>query len=138
MIEWTSILIAILGSVGIGELINLFTARETKKGMQLDNKQKEDSRWETLVNELQDQNRVLQEQNTMLHERLDKKDERIFELDDRCADLRSRLDQVNTDLAKASLLKCNRLNCSDRRPPLGYTELSPAELVAEGYVSKSE
>jgi len=74
----------------------------------------------------------------MLHERLEKKDERIIELEDRSAELRAKLDETNTALAKASLLKCNRLNCDKRRPPLGYTELSPAELIAEGYTDKIE
>ena len=67
----------------------------------------------------------------MLHERLEKKDERIFELEDRGADLRMKLDEANTNLAKAMLLKCSRLNCSNRRPPLGYTELTPEEIVEE-------
>lgn len=138
MIEWGTIVVAVLGSVGIGEIINLLTVREQKKGLKIENKQKEDSRWETLLNEVQEQNNKLQEQNTMLHERLDKKDERIFELEDRCGDLRAKLDEATTALAKASLLKCNRLNCDKRRPPLGYTELSPAELIAEGYVDKME
>ena len=44
MIEWGTIGLAILGSVSIGELISLFTLREHKKGMKIDNKQKEDER----------------------------------------------------------------------------------------------
>lgn len=131
MIEWTTILIAIAGSISIGEIINLFTVREQKTSMNLDNKQKEDDRYLKLIDELQDQ-------NTMLHERLEKKDERIIELEDRCAELRAKLDETNTNLAKASLLKCTRLSCGNRKPPLGYTELSPAELMAEGYTDKIE
>ena len=131
MIEWTTILIAVAGSISIGEIINLFTVREQKKSMNLDNKQKEDDRYLKLIDELQDQ-------NTMLHERLEKKDERIIELEDRCAELRAKLDETNTNLAKASLLKCTRLSCGNRKPPLGYTELSPAELMAEGYTDKEE
>jgi len=131
MIEWTTILIAIAGSISIGEIINLFTVREQKTSMNLDNKQKEDDRYLKLIDELQDQ-------NTMLHERLEKKDERIIELEDRCAELRAKLDETNTNLAKASLLKCTRLSCGNRKPPLGYTELSPAELMAEGYTDKEE
>ncbi len=131
MIEWTTILIAVAGSISIGEIINLFTVREQKTSMNLDNKQKEDDRYLKLIDELQDQ-------NTMLHERLEKKDERIIELEDRCAELRAKLDETNTNLAKASLLKCTRLSCDRRKPPLGYTELSPAELMAEGYTDKEE
>lgn len=44
MIEWTSILIAVIGSVGINEIISLFTVKEQKKSMKIDNEQKEDSR----------------------------------------------------------------------------------------------
>ena len=124
MIEWTTIAIAVAGSISIGELINLFTVKEHKKGMTIENKQKEDERYLKLIDELQDQ-------NTTLHERLEKKDERIFELEDRCADLRQKLDEASTSLAKASLLKCTRLGCTSRKPPLGYTELTPEEIIEE-------
>lgn len=131
MIEWTTIAIAVVGSISVGELINLFTVKEHRKGMHIENKQKEDERYLKLIDELQDQ-------NTILNERLDKKDERIIELEDRCAELRNKLDDANTNLAKASLLKCTRLSCDRRKPPLGYTELSPEEMLAEGLVNNQE
>ena len=124
MIEWTTIVIAVAGSISIGEIINLFTIREHKKGMKIENKEKEDNRWEKLADQQADQ-------INNMNERLEKKDARIIELEDRCADLRNKLDEANTALAKATLLKCNRLNCTDRRPPLGYTDLSPEEMIAE-------
>lgn len=67
----------------------------------------------------------------MLNERIDKKDARITELEDRCVILRQQLDEKNTALAKATLLRCTRLACDRRKPPLGYSELSPAELLEE-------
>ena len=124
MIEWTTIVIAVAGSISIGEIINLFTIREHKKGMKIENKEKEDNRWEKLADQQADQ-------INNMNERLEKKDARIIELEDRCADLRNKLDEANTALAKATLLKCNHLNCTDRRPPLGYTDLSPEEMIAE-------
>ena len=131
MIEWTTIAIAVAGSISIGELISLFTVKEHKKGMKIENEQKEDDRWEKLADQQADQINQLNEQITSLNDRLEKKDVRIIELEDRCADLRNKLDEANTNLAKASLLKCNRLNCTNRRPPLGYTELSADEIIAE-------
>ena len=131
MIEWTTIAIAVVGSISVGELINLFTVKEHRKGMHIENKQKEDERYLKLIDELQDQ-------NSILNERLDKKDERIIELEDRCAELRNKLDEANTNLAKASLLKCTRLACDRRKPPLGYTELSPEEMMAEGLINNQE
>lgn len=124
MIEWTTIAIAVAGSISIGEIINLFTVREHKKGLNIENKQKEDDRWEKLADQQADQ-------INNMNERLEKKDARIIELEDRCADLRTKLDEANTALAKASLLRCTRLSCNNRKPPLGYTELSPEEMIAE-------
>lgn len=124
MIEWTTIAIAIAGSISIGEIISLFTVREQKKGLNIENKQKEDDRWEKLSDQQA-------EQINNMNERLEKKDARIIELEDRCADLRNKLDEANTALAKASLLRCTRLSCNNRKPPLGYTELSPEEMIAE-------
>ena len=138
MIEWTTIAIAVAGSISIGEIINLFTVKEHKKGLTIENKQKEDERWEHLVDQLQDQIEKLQNQIMTLNDRQDKKDERIIELEDRCADLRNKLDDANTNLAKATLLKCTRLNCDRRKPPLGYTELSPEEMVAQNNIDKEE
>lgn len=131
MIEWSTIAIAVAGSISIGEIINLFTVREHKKGLNIENKQKEDDRWEKLADQQA-------EQINNMNERLEKKDARIIELEDRCADLRTKLDEANTALAKATLLKCTRLSCSNRKPPLGYTELSPEEMIAERSASDSE
>lgn len=131
MIEWGTIVVAVVGSIGINEIINLFTIREHKKGMKIENQQKEDERWEKLSDQQAEQITQLNEQIVSLNERLEKKDARIIELEDRCGDLRIKLDNASTDLAKANLLKCNRLNCTNRRPPLGYTELSPEEIVEE-------
>lgn len=122
--DWASIILAIVAALSGGGLISLLTIRETKKGLKVENKDKESDVYIKLINELQDQ---IEKQN----ERLDKKDALIQEKDDVIADLRTRLDSVSTDLAKATLLKCTRLSCSNRKPPLGYSELSPDELIAE-------
>ena len=111
--DWVTLL-ATLITVLFGQgIIALFTIRETKKGMKLDNKEKEDNRYITLINELQDQ-------NEKLNEKIDKKDARITELEDRCTILSSQLDTANTELAKATLLRCSRIECSTRIPPFGY------------------
>lgn len=120
--EWTTIIVAIVGALAGGGLVSLLTIRETKKGKQLENKEKEDNRWSKLCDELQDQ-------IESLNERLVKKDERITELEDTNADLHIKLDESNTALAKATLLKCSKLACKDRIPPLGYSELTPEEVI---------
>lgn len=122
--DWTTIVASLIAALSGGGLISLLTIRETRKKLKVENKEKEGEVYVKLINELQDQ---IEKQN----ERLDKKDTIIQEKDDIIADLRAKLDSVSTDLAKATLLKCNRLNCSDRRPPLGYSELAPEELIAQ-------
>ncbi len=120
--EWTTIIVAIVGALAGGGLVSLLTIRETKKGKQLENKEKEDNRWSKLCDELQDQ-------IESLNERLVKKDERITDLEDTNAALHIKLDESNTALAKATLLKCSKLACKDRIPPLGYSELTPEEVI---------
>ena len=127
--DFTSILIAIIGALAGGGLTSILTIRETRKSMKIDNNAKEDDRWSKLADELQDQNETL-------NERIDKKDARIIELEDRNAILRQQLDEKNTALAKATLLRCTRLACDKRKPPLGYSELSPAELLEETKVEE--
>lgn len=127
--EWTTILVTLIGSILAGGIVSLFTIRESKKNMQLDNEGKEienkDKEQEIhlkLIDELQDQ-------IDKLNERLDKKDALIEEKSDTIAVLRQKLDETNTALAKATLLKCSRLACKDRIPPLGYSELTPEEVI---------
>ncbi len=129
--DWISIIIAIIGALTGGGIISLFTIRETKKSMKIDNAEKEDNRWSMLVNGLQDQ---IEKQN----ERLEKKDSRITELEDTSAMLRQKLDEANTALAKATLMRCSKLGCKTRIPPFGYSELTPEELMLEKNTEQSE
>lgn len=129
--DWVSIITAIIGALAGGGLISLLTIRETKKGLKLDNAEKEDSRWSKLVNELQDQ-------IEKLNERCERKDSRITELEDTNALLRQRLDETNTALAKATLMRCSKLGCKSRIPPFGYSELTPEELMLEKNAEQAE
>lgn len=121
---WLTIIELVISAIAGGALTGIFTIHETRKSMKIDNKTKEDERWHSFADELQ-------EQITQLNERMDKKDSRIMELEDRNASLRQQLDEKNTSLAKATLLRCTKLNCERRRPPLGYSELSPEEIMEE-------
>ncbi len=120
-----TIITGVLAAIGgVSGLVALFTLKETKQGKQLENDGHKQEMELRLVNELQDQ-------VEKLNERLDKKDARIMELEDSNASLRGQLDAANTALAKATLLRCTRLQCESRRPPLGYSELTPEELTLE-------
>lgn len=126
MIEWGTILLAVVGSLSVSEIIHLFTIRETKKGMRLDNQQKESDNYVKLIDELQDQ-------NNNLNEKLEKKDERILELEDKNDTLRQSLDSVRTKCAVAELLKCVNVSCQDREPKLGTRKVDVEEIMVDTY-----
>lgn len=120
----TSILIAIIGALAGGGLVSLLTIRETKKSMKIDNKAKEDDRWSKLADELKDQNETL-------NERIDKKDARIIELEDRNATLREQLDKSRSKCIAAELIKCVKLECTDRVPKIGTKYLDVDQIVKQ-------
>ena len=136
MIDWTTILIAVVGSISIGELISLFTVKEHKKGMKIENQQKEDNRWELLADQLQDQIEKLQDQVSTLNERLEKKDERIIELEDRCSALQEKLDTSRTQCSIATMLRCNKIACIDRIPPISEAFTGDISRQLTDYIEK--
>lgn len=133
MIEWGTIVVAIVGSIGINEIINLFTIKEHKKGMKIENKQKEDERWEKLADQQAEQINQLNEQIASLNDRLEKKDARIIELEDRCASLQEKLDQTRTKCSVGELLRCVKVSCPDREPKLGTRQLDIEQMMEDTY-----
>ena len=133
MIEWGTIVVAIAGSISISEIINLFTLREHKKGMKIDNKQKEDERWEKLADQQAEQITQLNEQIANLNDRLEKKDVRIIELEDRCSVLQEKLDQTRTKCSVGELLRCVKVSCIDREPKLGTRQLDVEQMMEDTY-----
>lgn len=133
MIEWGTIALAIVGSVSVGELVSLFTVREQKKGMRIDNKQKEDERWEKLSDQQSDQITKLNEQIASLNDRLEKKDVQIIELQDRETSLRQTLDATRTKCAVSELLKCVNVSCPNREPKLGTRQVDVETIMEETY-----
>lgn len=136
MIEWGTVLLAVVGTFSVSEIIHLFTIRETKKGMRLDNKQKEDNRWEHFTDQLQDQLEKQQEQSATMNERLEKKDERIIELEDRCSLLQEKLDTSRTQCSIATMLRCNKIGCEDRVPPISEAFTGDISKQLTDYIEK--
>lgn len=136
MIEWGTIALAVVGSVSVGELISLFTVREQRKGMKIDNEQKEDERWEKLADQQSDQITQLNEQIASLNDRVEKKDARIIELEDRCASLQEKLDTSRTQCSIATMLRCNKISCSDRVPPISEAFTGDISKQLTDYIEK--
>ena len=136
MIEWGTIVVAVVGSIGINEIINLFTIREHKKGMKIENQQKEDERWEKLADQQAEQITQLNEQIASLNDRLEKKDARIIELEDRCASLQEKLDTSRTQCSIATMLRCNKISCTDRVPPISEAFTGDISRQLTDYIEK--
>lgn len=122
--DFTSIIIAIIGALAGGGLVSLLTIRETRKGLKIDNKGKEQDQFIKLVDELQDQ-------NEKLNDRLEQKDSRILELEDANALLHTKLDEISTDRAICKILRCDTISCPNRVPPLGFKEMSVEEAITK-------
>lgn len=123
--DWTLIVEVLVAVIGGSVITRFLTFREMKNGMRLDNetkieenKNKSVERWSTLCNELQDQVERFQGQIDGLNERLEKKDILLQEKDDTIAELRTKLDTVRTQCSVATLLRCRKISCPDRIPPI--------------------
>lgn len=123
--DWTLIVELIVAVIGGSVITRFLTFKEMKRGMKLDNeakieenKSKSVERWSNLCNELQDQIEMFQTQINGLNERLEKKDALLQEKDDTIAELRTKLDSVRTQCSVATLLRCRKISCPDRVPPI--------------------
>lgn len=113
---WLTIIELIISAIAGGALTGIVTIHETRKGMKIDNRAKEQDQHIRLIDELQDQ-------NEKLNDRLEQKDGRILELEDENASLHIKLNNVSTDRAICKILRCDKIACSDRVPPLGLEEI---------------
>lgn len=132
--DWSSVIITLISVLFGGGVVGIFTIREQRKSLKLENQAKEienntkdTDRLITLINELQDQNETL-------NARLDKKDELIQDKDDIISDLRSKLDSIRTKCAMAEILKCENVACVDREPKLGTRKVDVDEIMSDTHV----
>lgn len=136
--EWTTIIVAIVGALAGGGLVSLLTIRETKKGKQLENKEKEEDienknsdRWEKLADQLSEQIEKLNIQITDLNNRLEKKDELLEEKNDIISDLKTKLDKTRSRYIASDMCRCLRVECKDREPSWGSRVLDVEKLVVD-------
>ena len=134
MIEWTTIIVALISALLPTGLVGIITIREQKKRAKLENKEKEienkDKEQEVhikLINELE-------EQVDKLNDRLDKKDALIQEKDDIIADLRAKLDSVRTKCSLATVMRCESISCKDRIPPISQALAGSFSDKLQNYV----
>lgn len=140
MMDWSLIIELVMAVITGGVVTSLVTMRETKRGMKLDNIAKEEEtknleidRWSRICDDLQTQLAESQNRLDGLNDRLDKKDERIMELEDRCVNYRNQIDNLRSRLVRATMLRCTKQECLDRRPPIGYSEVNLEEELSKTF-----
>lgn len=111
--DWTQILTTLITIlVPTGGFLGIFTIREKKTALMLENASKLNDGWTQLANERQE----------TIHEkerRIDEKDAKIDELYRINSSLRHKLDDANTARAVAEVLLCDKAHCTERNPPFG-------------------
>lgn len=117
--DWTTIITTFLSS---GVFLGLFLITERKTSAAMKNTQSQSAEWQKLYEEEKEDN--------------DKKDAKIAELlHDRDA-LRDERDAAIAEKsrclilsAKMDVLRCDRLQCVDRKPPLDFSKITSLEMA---------
>lgn len=122
--EWTTIIVAIIGALAGGGVTSLVTMREKKTGKQLENQSNLQEIELKLVNELQDQ-------IENLNLRIEKKDEMLAEKDDIISDLKDRLDKSRSKCSVNEILKCVKLECPSREPKIGTRYVDVEQIIKD-------
>ena len=111
--DWTQIVITILSLlIPTGGIVAIFTAREKKTEMALNNMNKINEQWEAFSSKEEERRKELKED-------IDRKDNKIDEQYREISRLRNELDNERTERAKAEMMKCIRIMCVERHPPFG-------------------
>ena len=113
--DWTQIITTVLTLlIPTGGIMAIFTAREKKTEMALNNMNKINEQWAAFSSKEEERRKELKAD-------IDKKDHKIDELHREISRLRNELDNERTERAKADLMKCIRIKCVDRHPPFAQS-----------------
>ena len=119
--DWTTVITTILAAlIPTGGVAALFTVRERKTELTLDNMAKINEQWASFSERDELRRKELKED-------LERKDRKIDELYSEISKLRNTLDEERTELARASMMRCVRIGCVDRDPPYGTTKLNASD-----------
>jgi len=111
--DWSSVIVALITAlVPTGGIVALFTIREKKTEMMLENASKVIGQWEQFAQKEE-------ERRAELAKDVDKRDDTIEELRKEITELSRELDGIHTQLAVATLLRCKTIGCPNRIPPFG-------------------
>ena len=108
MLDWTNIIITIIGAGGI---TGFFLMTEKKAKAALENMQKTIDEWKALCEAERDEIKTLRE-------RVNFKQQQIDSLYVEREEFMRERDVMTTELAVSKILKCEHVGCDKRKPPL--------------------
>lgn len=118
MIE--TIITALIGALSGGGLTALFTLKQNKRALEIDNEIHLVAEYKELLEQYKS------EREKMLQEREEEK-RKFQELTQKYTEVQVQLGLMQKMYEQASLLKCEKVNCQQRRPPIEKSALN--ELV---------
>lgn len=127
-LDWTAIIIAIVGAGGLTALITL---TEKKAKAALENMQKTIDEWKALCSEERTE-------ISTLRERVQQKQQQIDALYQEREEFMRERDVMSTDLAVAKILRCEHVGCEMRKPPLAQNLCGAGCEVCESTASRSD
>ncbi len=103
--------------LGTGGLLALFLIAEKKAAAQIENSDKINEQWQKIIKQKE---RDIESLNSKYETAVEK----ISRLYDDNSELRNRLDSANTECAVSRLLRCENIECPNRKPPMtDHTDL---------------
>ncbi len=131
--DWTDIITALIAAlIPTGGLTAIVTMRDKKTAAFLENVKAITEQWQQMANEYQERIDNLKAELVRKDEIIDKKDGKIESLYREKDDLRQQLDHERTGKAVAELMKCEKTECTDRRPPFGQGQQVQCRLIEKG------
>ncbi len=127
--DWTNIIITLITS---GAFTAIYLLGDRKTAAVLDNVSKTIDQWQELLGEvkceLADQREASKTAKDDYEAHLVVKDNKIDSLYKEIAVLRDRNDRLSSNVARLTIVRCWKVGCGDRQPPMG-TKVSVTEDV---------
>lgn len=129
--DWGSIIMSVIGALTTGGVFSsIFFFKENKRKKQLDNDSTASSQWQELY-----------ERAEAKIEAQSKKIETLFKMNN---ELRDQNNNLTTENAVLKIVKCKRISCEDREPPLSkevdclFPKISENNASAESIIEKED
>lgn len=136
--EWGTITALVAELLFGGGLLAFVTIKDKKTAAILENMQKVIDELRGLVSEYKAENKALKEEIKQKDAEARKQEEYIKEQHKEKSDLHEKLDKANSRAAVNKLLKCQKIGCGQRRPPLGEGAAETFKQIRNGNLGEEE